>query len=71
MQSHVYCIEGMQYKLKTLISALKRSVTLTEEDSYAPIATMINVINGRIPIPVWLERILNEILVFSNRLVES
>jgi len=45
-------IEDMQVKFKTLIPVLKRFVTLTLEDYYVLIVTFINVISGRIPIPV-------------------
>jgi hypothetical protein len=44
---HVNCREDMQCKLRTVIHVLKRFVTLIIEDSYAPIVTMINVINGK------------------------
>jgi hypothetical protein len=49
---HVNCIEAMLYKVKTVVPVLKRFVTLTLEDTYAPIANMTNVISGRILIPV-------------------
>jgi len=42
------CKEDMQCELKTAIPILKMFVTLTLEVSYAPIVTMINVINGKI-----------------------
>ena len=43
---------------------MKRFATLTLEDSYTPIVTMVNVISGRMPIPVCLERTLNMILLY-------
>jgi hypothetical protein len=48
----VNCIEDMPYKLKVVIPVLKRYVTLTLVDTYAPIVIMINVVSGRIHILV-------------------
>ena len=53
MKSVVYairiiCIKDTQYKVKTVISILTRFATFILEVSFSPIATMINVINGRI-----------------------
>ena len=48
---HVNFIEDMQCKLKTEFLVLKRFVTLILEDSYAPIVTTINAINGKILTP--------------------
>jgi hypothetical protein len=50
--THVNCIEDMLYKLKIVIPVMKRCVTLILEGIYVLVATMINVINGRIHIPV-------------------
>ena len=42
------CIEDKQWKLKTVIPVLKKFEFLILEVSYAPVATMINLINGKI-----------------------
>ena len=49
----------MQYKLNTVIPVLKIFMTLTLEDSFAPIVTIIDLISGRIHIPVCMESTLN------------
>ena len=49
---HLNWLEEMQHKLNTVIPVLNRFMTLTLEDSYAPIVTMIDLISGRIYIPV-------------------
>ena len=60
----VNCIEDLQYKLKTVIPVLNRSMAVTLEGSYALIVTIINETSGRLPTLVRLERTLNEILVY-------
>ena len=49
---HLNLLEDMQYKLNTIIPVLKRFMTLTLEDTYVPIVTMIDLISGNIHIPV-------------------
>jgi len=43
---HLNSIEDILYRI--VIPVLKRFVTLTLEDTYIPIVTMISVINGKI-----------------------
>ena len=47
-----------------IIPVLERFVAITLEYSYAPIVTMINMISGRVPIPVSLEKTINETILF-------
>ena len=49
---HLNLLEDMQYRLNTIIPVLKRFMTLTLEDTYVPIVTMIDLISGNIHIPV-------------------
>ena len=49
----------MQYKLNTVIPVFERFMTLTLEDSHSPIVTMIDLISGRIHIPVCMESTMN------------
>ena len=44
---HSNCTEDIQCKLKAVVPVSKRFVTLRLEFSYAPIVTMVNVINGK------------------------